>query len=60
MIICRDLRCLYIAFNVPDGGGHILISYPYIKKVGEHDFELTNFEGKVTVYHEARFDEMDK
>lgn len=47
-------------FNVPDGGGHILISYPYIKKVGEHDFELTNFEGKVTVYHETRFDEMDK
>ena len=47
-------------FNVPDGGGHILISYPYIKKVGEHDFELTNFEGKVTVYHEKRFDEMDK
>lgn len=39
-------------FNVPNGGGHILISYPYIKRVDEHKFELTNFEGKVTLYTE--------
>lgn len=39
-------------FNVPNGGGHVLISYPYIKKIGNHEYELTNFEGKVTSYHE--------
>lgn len=39
-------------FNVPNGGGHVLITYPYIKQIGEHEFELTNFEGKVTYYHE--------
>ena len=44
-------------FNVPNGGGHILITYPYIKKVGEHEFELTNFEGKVTMYQEYTWNE---
>lgn len=39
-------------FNVPNGGGHVLITYPYIKQVGEHEFELTNFEGKVSKYVE--------
>ena len=39
-------------FNVPNGGGHVLITYPYIKQVGEHEFELTNFEGKVSRYVE--------
>lgn len=39
-------------FNVPNGGGHVLITYPYIKQISEHEFELTNFEGKVTKYHE--------
>jgi len=44
-------------FNVPDGGGHVLITYPYIKQVGEHEFELTNFEGKVTMYQELTWEE---
>ena len=44
-------------FNVPNGGGHILITYPYIKQVGEHEFELTNFEGKVTMYQEYTWNE---
>ena len=44
-------------FNVPNGGGHVLITYPYIKQIGEHDFEITNFEGKVTVYHELTWNE---
>ncbi len=29
-------------FNVPEGGGHVLITYPYIKQIGEHTF-LTKF-----------------
>lgn len=44
-------------FNVPNGGGHVLITYPYIKQIGEHEFELTNFEGKVTTYHELTWNE---
>ena len=44
-------------FNVPNGGGHVLISYPYIKQVGDHEFELTNFEGKVTHYTELSWQE---
>lgn len=44
-------------FNVPNGGGHVLITYPYIKQVGEHEFELTNFEGKVTHYTELSWEE---
>lgn len=46
-------------FNVPDGGGHILITYPYIRQVDEHTFELTNFEGKVSIYHELIWNEND-
>lgn len=44
-------------FNVPNGGGHVLITYPYIRQVGEHKFELTNFEGKVTEYQELIWNE---
>lgn len=44
-------------FNVPNGGGHILISYPYIKKIGEHTFELMNFEGKITKYEELTWND---
>jgi lysine 2,3-aminomutase len=44
-------------FNVPNGGGHILITYPYIRQIAEHEFELTNFEGKVTNYYETIWDE---
>lgn len=47
-------------FNVPDGGGHVLITYPYIKQIGEHEFELTNFEGKVTNYHELDWNAFSK
>ena len=47
-------------FNVPNGGGHILITYPYIKQVGEHEFELTNFEGKITHYTELAWKEGDE
>lgn len=43
-------------FNVPNGGGHVLITYPYIKQITEHEFELTNFEGKVTKYIEPYSD----
>ena len=44
-------------FNVPDGGGHVLITYPYIKQISEHTFELTNFEGKITIYKELTWNE---
>jgi lysine 2,3-aminomutase len=40
-------------FNIPDGGGHVLASYPYIKKIGEHHYKLTNFEGVTTDFYEA-------
>ena len=44
-------------FNVPKGGGHVLITYPYIKQISEHEFELTNFEGNVTHYTELSWQE---
>ena len=47
-------------FNVPEGGGHVLITYPYIKQIGEHTFELTNFEGKVTTYQELTWNEREE
>ena len=46
-------------FNVPNGGGHVLITYPYIKQIDKHVFEITNFEGKVTTYHELTWSEED-
>lgn len=39
-------------FNVPNGGGHILLGNQYVKKIDEHNFELTNFEGKTYSYTE--------
>lgn len=47
-------------FNVPNGGGHVLITYPYIKQIGEHEFELTNFEGNVSHYTELSWKERDE
>lgn len=44
-------------FNVPNGGGHVLLTYPYVKQVGEHQYELTNFEGKVTNFTELSWKE---
>lgn len=40
-------------FNVPNGGGHILLGNEYIKKIDEHNYELTNFEGKKYIYTES-------
>ncbi len=40
-------------FNIPNGGGHILLGDQYIKKADEHCYELTNFEGKTYVYTES-------
>jgi lysine 2,3-aminomutase len=42
-------------FNVPDGGGHILITPPYIEKVGERHYKLINFEGEVTDFLEPEY-----
>ena len=39
-------------FNVPNGGGHILLSPPNVKKVEEHHYKIVNFEGKVFDYTE--------
>ena len=39
-------------FNVPDGGGHVLITYPYIEKIAEGHYKFTNFEGEVTDFFE--------
>lgn len=42
-------------FNVPGGGGHILITPPYIEKVGERHYKLINFEGEVTDFLEPEY-----
>jgi lysine 2,3-aminomutase len=42
-------------FNVPDGGGHVLITYPYIQSLGNGKYKLTNFEGQVTDYTEPEY-----
>jgi len=43
-------------FNVPNGGGHILLTYPYVKKIDEGHYELTTFEGDTTKYYEYKED----
>jgi len=39
-------------FNVPDGGGHVLITYPYIEKISDGHYKFTNFEGTVSEFYE--------
>lgn len=39
-------------FNVPEGGGHILLSPPSIKKIGSNKYLIENFEGEVFEYTE--------
>lgn len=39
-------------FNIPGGGGHILISSNNIQKIGKRKYKLENFEGKITEYEE--------
>ena len=39
-------------FNVPNGGGHILLSSPTVKKLGPHRYQIRNFEGKLFEYTE--------
>lgn len=43
-------------FNVPDGGGHVLVTYPYIEKINEGHYKFTNFEGKVTEFFEPEIE----
>lgn len=39
-------------FNVPDGGGHILLSPPTVRQLGPTKYQITNFEGKMYEYTE--------
>ena len=39
-------------FNVPDGGGHVLLTATYLRKLEPGLYEITNFEGSVTQYRE--------
>ena len=39
-------------FNVPNGGGHILLSAPTVKRLGPHRYQIKNFEGKLFEYIE--------
>ena len=44
--IAMPLYC----FNIPDGGGHVLISPSTIKRITRSKYEITNFEGKKYTY----------
>lgn len=46
-------------FNVPGGGGHILLSPQNIKKVEENKFLIENFEGHVYEYTEPIGDDYE-
>ena len=37
-------------FNVPGGGGHVLLSPNYVQKVGANQYVITNFEGQRMEY----------
>lgn len=39
-------------FNIPDGGGHVLISPNSIKKLKKGKYQITNFEGKKFIYQD--------
>lgn len=40
-------------FNVPDGGGHVLLNYNYVTKIGEDRYRITTFEGEEIEYVET-------
>jgi lysine 2,3-aminomutase len=42
------LYCL----NVPNGGGHVLLGYDYVRKIGEGRYLITTFEGAQVEYVE--------
>jgi len=39
-------------FNVPDGGGHVLLTHSYVSKINTGIYKITNFEGNVIEYRE--------
>jgi len=43
----------HYCLNVPDGGGHVLLAYPYVKEISDNEYEIVNFEGKITKYIET-------
>lgn len=42
----------HYCFNIPDGGGHILIDMNSVKEIEAGTYELTNFEGRKFVYRD--------
>lgn len=50
--IAMPLYC----FNVPGGGGHILLGHNYVTKVAEGHYLITTFEGKQVKYVEKEED----
>ena len=43
----------HYCFNVPDGGGHILLNYNYVTKLAEGHYLITTFEGEQVEYFES-------
>lgn len=39
-------------FNIPGGGGHVLLSPPSVKRLGPNRYSIQNFEGKYFEYTE--------
>jgi lysine 2,3-aminomutase len=39
-------------FNVPDGGGHVLLTHSYVRMVRKGHYRITTFEGKAFDYFE--------
>lgn len=42
----------HYCFNVPDGGGHVLLNYNYVKELGQGHYLITTFEGDQLEYIE--------
>ena len=42
----------HYCFNVPDGGGHVLLTYNYVKKVANGHYKITTFEGNSVDFFE--------
>lgn len=43
----------HYCFNVPDGGGHVLLNYNYVSKVSDGHYMITTFEGQQVEYVES-------
>ena len=43
----------HYCFNVPNGGGHVLLNYNFVKKISDGHYLITNFEGQQIEYVES-------